>query len=61
MEIPKDIVAIIESLSCPVYKQHPKISYDENGDFHIECCCQQFKKQCMYLIKKLLMITSKGR
>ena len=60
MEIPGEIASIIESLTCPVYKKHPKITYDENGEFHIECCCPQFKKQCLYLIKKLMMLSAKG-
>ena len=51
MKISTDITSIIESLTCPIYKKQPKISYDEHGDFHIECCCPQFKKQCLYLIK----------
>jgi hypothetical protein len=61
MEIPRDIASIIESLTCPVYKKHPKIIYDKNGEFHIECCCPQFKKQCLYLIKKLLMLSAKEK
>jgi len=58
MEVSNDIIAIIESLTCPVNKKKPKISFDENGEFHIECCCPQFRKQCLYLIKKLMVLSA---
>jgi hypothetical protein len=40
-------------LRCAKHDRHPEIINGEN-DFSLICCCEQFKKQCTYLINKML-------
>ena len=50
----KDRVTLkLESESCPVHGQRPKISW--SGDsFTVECCCDAFKKHLSELAKSVI-------
>jgi hypothetical protein len=50
---------MIESLECPIHAQRPNVLIDEKEHLKISCCCSDFRKQCLYLIKKLLELSPK--
>jgi len=47
------VKSFIESIYCTTHKQHPGVSIDGEDHVCIKCCCQQFHKQCEYLIKMM--------
>ncbi|MDF2433698.1 MAG: hypothetical protein JWP44_3329 [Mucilaginibacter sp.] len=52
MDLTPELKSVIESLSCPIHKQHPKIIHNEEK-VTLDCCCPSFKVQSFFLIKKL--------
>jgi len=49
-----DFKSMLESIICPIYKQHPKIIINDDNSIEMECCCDEFKEQCMHLLSKFL-------
>lgn len=57
MKIPQNIKEMVESLRCPKHHKTPQIMIDNEDHLKIECCCADFKKQCLYLIGKMMLIS----
>jgi hypothetical protein len=54
METTANVKSVIEAITCPVHKQHPKIVMDGGNAVKFECCCAEFKVQCFYILTKLV-------
>ncbi|HWD88352.1 MAG TPA: hypothetical protein VG367_09515 [Mucilaginibacter sp.] len=50
---PLKVINAIRSLKCPKHHEQPKVTLTENQELRLETCCPDFKKQCLYLVKKL--------
>jgi hypothetical protein len=50
LSIFKDVLGSIE---CPEHRQKPEIIKDESHELLFECCCPEFKKECVYLVNKI--------
>jgi hypothetical protein len=53
------IKSVVESLRCPLHKEHPEILINEEEHIRITCCCADFRKECLYLVEKLVRLTPK--
>jgi hypothetical protein len=54
MESSINFKSIMETVHCSVHQRSPKVTMDEYGRIALECCCIEFKIQCLYIIKKIL-------
>jgi hypothetical protein len=53
MEDKVELEEVIETLVCPVHKEHPDVEKQPDGSIKIHCCCSHFKTQCIYILHKM--------
>ena len=62
VNIPQHIRVMIESLQCPKHHKHPMLVIEGDGEeIKINCCCAEFKKQCLYLVSKFMVVRQKHK
>jgi|GEM_PF-1316911 len=49
-----ELKAEIESLQCPILKEHPTLELRDDGSMKLHCCCPEFKVQCYHILIKFL-------
>jgi len=52
----KDLFGTIE---CPIHSQKPEIIKDDDGELVVSTCCPKFKKECLFLISKIVALMAK--
>ena len=50
---------LLGTLECPVHHQKPEIVEGDNGELQINCCCPKFKKECLFIVNKIVTLTAK--
>lgn len=61
VNIPQHIRLMIESLQCPKHHKHPMLLLDGEEEITVQCCCPDFKKQCLYLMSKFMVVRQRNR
>lgn len=46
--------SVVESQVCEVHNQHPRVRV-VNNDFSIDCCCRDFKIECLKTVIQILV------
>jgi len=61
MSIAPNVKTAIEALECPIHHEGPILVTDKGDRLIIKCCCAKFRKECQYLIDKLVSYSPKGK
>jgi len=54
MEISANLKSMMEYAACTVHHRHPILTTSKDKKVKIECCCVDFKIECLQLCKKLI-------
>ena len=50
---------LLDGIECPIHGKNPEISTNDQGELQLNCCCPKFKRECLFLIKKIESLTSR--
>ncbi len=51
--IQKSIKSNIEKTVCPIHREHPIVSFTQQG-FSVSCCCEKFRKETISKCEKII-------